>query len=348
MSEIGSHFHLAPVKNSPYNNFPVFTYLNTGRACLYYLNKVLYDGPILLPSYLCDSIVNSFTDRPIVYYNINPDLSINLPDMITKIKKGVSGVLMINYFGVIDENIDIIVAYCNSNRVTIIEDITHSYLTTDKYYGDFVFGSIRKTLPILDGAVIKVNCNYKSRYTILWSRFSREVAKENNSYGYSYIKFMTTRYLGMWLKNFTSFKSWWRPLLLSSDDMLEDNNYVNYISNISKDIIIHSNLSEVKNIREHNYIELNKALNKWSMYPNKILHFGYILKFDNGKIRNEVKQCLIENKMYPMIHWPVPKVINNKISNDIYSTILTLPIDQRYTINDMKRMCDIVLKHLHH
>ena len=77
MRGIGSNFELnllPPFK--PMNNFEGYQFLNTGRSCLSYVSHKLPDGIVLLPSYICDSMISPFSNRTISYYPIDRHLNV--------------------------------------------------------------------------------------------------------------------------------------------------------------------------------------------------------------------------------------------------------------------------------
>jgi hypothetical protein len=58
--------------------------------------------------------------------------------------------------------------------------------------------------------------------------------------------------------------------------------------------------------------------------------------------RNEIKEKLASHNVFCPIHWPLPSSHARKLSNSIYSEELSLIIDQRYSIQDMNLIIDIV------
>ena len=72
---------------------------------------------------------------------------------------------------------------------------------------------------------------------------------------------------------------------------------------------------------------INKAY-KFRMYPN------------------EYQKELINNKIYCPIIWPRSNYIDTKYSNTeyIYEHILCIPCDQRYNIQDMKKIINCITK----
>ncbi len=68
------------------------------------------------------------------------------------------------------------------------------------------------------------------------------------------------------------------------------------------------------------------------------------LIFKNEKERNIVKQRLIDNGVYPPIHWALPgEVTKNYVyEQDLSNKVLSIPIDQRYTEKELSIIAKIV------
>ena len=65
--------------------------------------------------------------------------------------------------------------------------------------------------------------------------------------------------------------------------------------------------------------------------------------FETSEQRNAIRKKLIEAQIYCPIHWPKPAQIPTDFAvNRIYDTELSLICDQRYDINDMKRIIETI------
>lgn len=113
------------------------------------------------------------------FYLLNEDLNVNIKDYKQKIEKikNKAIVLIIDYFGFIDNKYDDLIEIATKNDAVIIEDCAHALYTDfiDHKCGneqsDFVLYSLHKMLPYNNGGMIKVND--KKYYGIL----------NNNNYG---------------------------------------------------------------------------------------------------------------------------------------------------------------------
>ena len=65
--------------------------------------------------------------------------------------------------------------------------------------------------------------------------------------------------------------------------------------------------------------------------------------FETTEQRNAVRKKLIEAQIYCPIHWPKPAQIPADFAvNKIYDTELSLICDQRYDLDDMMRMVEVI------
>lgn len=106
--------------------------------------------------------INRLKNISVVYYKVDEKLNINLDDLNTKIKRFGNkkfAVLVINYFGFIDFNIDRIYSKIRENNGWIIEDNAHGFFTnlfTNHTCADATFFSLHKMFPFNKGGSLKI------------------------------------------------------------------------------------------------------------------------------------------------------------------------------------------------
>jgi hypothetical protein len=137
--------------DNPTISTPGMVFLNGGKACLVVIGDYLRDHAIhsvLLPSYLCPSIVNTLEQCGLActYYQINADFSIDLQDLSNKVS-GCQAVYLINYFGFLHspQVRNYLTDICQKGTL-VIEDNAQAGFPTQSS-GDFSFNSIRKLAP---------------------------------------------------------------------------------------------------------------------------------------------------------------------------------------------------------
>jgi len=314
--EYGGSFNLSFKKQNDY-------YFVSGRIALKKILKcILFNNDkCLIPNFLCESIHNCFNCYD--YYKIDNDLNINFENIETLlIKNTYKSILIINFFGNIDKNIQDIVDICKREKIIIIEDFTHNIYDTESY-GDISLCSYRKSLDVPFGCL--VNDKYKLMNI-----------DQKNTFDFYYIFINFTRIVAMILKNYYFLKNIWYPLLIFSESKIdnityEDFDYINYLFyRFSYDI-------NDKNKRIDNYNELkNNILNCETIKSNNSLYFIFPLIFETKNKRDNVRNYLIKNKIYCPMYWNMDFDKHNLCNKFLYDNILYIPIDQRYNIDDMK------------
>lgn len=165
-------------------------YYSFARYALYEALKLCNIQPgdrILLPGFICREVLAAINTIGAIpeYYEITPELQIQSINNLPPAKV----IIIVNYFG-IPSNLDLIREYCSQNGILIIEDNSHGFLSADKNNTPLgtrtnigIF-SLRKTLPIVNGAALVIN-DLK-----LQTRITRQVDYDRgiSSFTYQYIK----------------------------------------------------------------------------------------------------------------------------------------------------------------
>lgn len=351
--EIGSEFHyeiidiINALDNDRNNiikelgvNIDDLIYVNSGRSAIkLILEHIIRLGrkKILLPAYLCDSILLSVKKSGLEYefYELDDTLNIDISNLKSKIKTNDECVFFINYFGYGQSRQ--VEDYLNSikNKNLIIEDCTHSIFSEElyenDYIGDYQIISMRKWFGIPDGAIIID----KSRMI------------KSNDLKNIYDEFFINRLLGQmikgeYLKNKDTNKDT-HIKLISNGEMKYDKSFnIGKISDLSKSMIENQNYTELKKNRKMNYKYLYENLKNiddikyiYENYDDKICPIGFVIY---AKYRDNLRIYLAENGIYCPVHWNLPLEVQGKYHNlnKLSNHILTIPCDQRYTLEDME------------
>ena len=152
---------------------------------------------------------------------------------------------------------------------------------------------------------------------------------------YLFVNFI--RLTGMCLKNFNYIKPIWRQLLTYSELYIDKINYKNHdIINNMFYKLFNDYRYKAKRIKNFEYLNNNIKIKTFDKF--KKTYFTYPIIFQNQAERDHYKNELIKNKIYCVIYWPQSfnkTYVENKF---LEKHILCIPIDQRYTITDMKRI----------
>ncbi len=156
------------------NNTKDFFLTRSARSSFSSLLKHIYANTtksILLPSYIGETdsegsgVFDPIRENNVRYefYSIKKDLSADFSEISAYLKSGkFKTLLVIHYFGFVQNNMEELSSLCIRNNVILIEDCAHSFFSKYKKknigeWGDLSFFSIHKILPTPDGGYFRVN-----------------------------------------------------------------------------------------------------------------------------------------------------------------------------------------------
>jgi dTDP-4-amino-4,6-dideoxygalactose transaminase len=344
--ELGSDFNLRfeslkEEQNTIYSFLKDFhtIYLESGRSGIRVLCNDLEDDEVLLPEYICDSVLQCFVGKKIKYYKLNSNLEINIEDLSDKINGRTSIVYLMHYFGSVQSKE--INTYIAKKRTqygfTIIEDTTHSIFSNTITIGDYCVCSLRKWFPIPDGGVL-----YSKRNL---DRLNNKVNRQNKDINKIYGMILKTLYL----EGIIDTKELYRGIFQKSEKLLDERNEVLLMSEISKWLLKFYNINEIVDKRRINYRQLENKLKTFGLSPickikDTDCPFTFPIKVNN---RDDFRNYLIKNNIYCAVHWPIQgtDLYDYEPSRTLSEHIISLPIDQRYGKEDLDYLVDKIKKY---
>ena len=309
---------------------------SSGRAALYHILKKASKGnqykTILLPDYLCESIIQSAqkTNIAINFYKINEDLTINFNYLESKLFDD-SIVLLVNYFGCIDIGKQITAVRAINNNACIIADNVQAFFSMqDSKDADYSFTSFRKIFAIPDGALVYSNHG------------ELDIVSDENT-------FVGHKIAGGVLKHFAECNSIDDSLYLKYLNIGEkaiDQNYNSVASEFSQILYEKLDLCSIAIRRKNNFSFLNSELLKLGITPILMNYHHQVPLFLPIRIKNRdsVRRQMFAQNIYCPVHWPCPEGFALARAEELSKNELSLIVDQRYDENDMKRIIDIIKK----
>ena len=296
---------------------------DSGRSSLRLLLNSFKDKSFLIPNYLCGIILIILDEYDINYsfYNINNDISIDEESIVSQ---SYDVLYIINYFGQ-NSNLS---TKIDSNKIIIEDNVFSPMFYNYRNYPNWVgFNSFRKISPIPDGSFIK------STFVL-----SKEKIKTNNK-DFSQIKYKAKDMKYHFLNNGSYSEEEYLSLFNIAERKLDEKVDINKISTYSLFRIFEfiSGIEKEYLIRKNNYKILNKYLINQSI--NLVTQYSsfFILSIEK---RDELRKFLFSKNIFLPIHWP--KI--NGISNQLYDTCLSIPVDSRYNQDDMLNVCKCINK----
>ena len=314
--EIGGYFSLELDLCEEYHKNAIS--LNNARAGLQYLLRSKKYKKIYLPYYICGCVLQPITAENIEYeyYHINKQFE---PIFDKKIF-GDECFYYVNYFGINSSNVKSICDRYNN----VIIDNTQAFYSMPEAGVDTIY-SPRKFFGVPDGGYLYTN-------TYLDEIFIKDIS-------YSRMKHLLKRIDLSANEGYTSFQD---------DEKLLDNAGIKFMSNLTKRILCSIDYEKCAVQRIDNFLNLENTLKKYNLLDlpslNSQVPMVYPFMVENNNLRN----FLIQNKIYIPTYWKdVLKNVNKESIEAKYTNcMLPLPIDQRYDGADMKVIVDNILAFL--
>ncbi len=353
-NEIGSEFWISDLsdfreKDKPYWlkywNYIVLT--SSGRGAISLLLQEVQPEfkTVLLPAYICDSVISPFIAKGYTcyFYDVAEDLTPLIENVDLYPDLGIF--LHMGYFG-FQTNVKLsgIIKRLKRKSTIIVEDITHTLFSECQRINDndYYIASIRKWMGLPSGGFLassNICINSILKEDTVFSNMRKEALSLKAKYIYN---------------NNINLKIQYRNIFAQAESILDKDLSAYGIDMLSEKIIYDISVNELIKKRRLNFDVLSDGcwninfikpiFEKLSSETCPMFYPVYI--FGN---RNEVRKYFSEREIYCPIHWEIPEQIKNKNfqnASKIYENILSIPCDQRYDSSDMKRIISI-LKDIH-
>ena len=304
----------------------------SGRAALYQILKYLKEkkgiNSILLPDYLCDTILVPINRLGIEYgfFSLNERLELE-QDKFREVYNKNAAILLINYFGLQDLADQIAIIRNINGDAIIIEDDVQAYYEFKKPLKDvdFKYTSLRKTFAIPDGGLVK-------------TEHPLPVVDKPNTFG--------------------QYKAAAALMKAMRDGNFDDNVYldISKIGGSKIDDELECSMSLVSerlySCLDDEYVKAHRQRNS-KYLVEKLSDNGIqtLLPVSEDKVplfvpicldnRDEVRKRMFQNEIFCPRHWPLAGMKVQK-GADMAAHELSLIVDQRYNENDMNQILSLI------
>jgi len=299
---------------------------NSGRSSLRWalLSMNLQGKRVLLPNFICQIVINVFNEYNIHldFYEVKENLEFSLPDCLDDY----DALYVVKYFG--HESIAF-KSVVNSSKLPLIIDSVFDAQSSDinTHVHWCQFNSLRKISFIADFSQIISNKPLLNINKVRLPSFSKIKyhAKETKHNVVNLLQDNEETYLKCFSK---------------AEMILNENKSIFEAEDRSIFLMgrFFYYLKEDLKIGQQNLVFAKSILSN-SHFINITPAFPSFLPLLLSK-REDVKNELMRNSIYLAIHWPAIEQSRNILSD----RLLSLPLDSRYTKEDIKRMCDIINK----
>ena len=302
MKEIGGYFGLEDFPHNEY--YSDLIAVNSARNALLYILKAREIRKLFIPSYLCDSI-SELCEREgysYEYYSISENFQ---PEFNQQLQAG-EYLYIVNYFGQISN--EQVIWWKKRYKNVIIDNVQAFYQKPVE--GVDTLYSCRKFFGVPDGGYVATEAR-------LTEDISMDVSMER-------MKHILGRYEG-------------EASLYYEDFAQNDERFyaipLRKMSRLTHNILGAVDYEGVRRRREENYIFLHNHLKFKNPLKINVPVGPYAYPFfcQNGM---QVKKSLAEKKIYIATLWP-NAIQYGGIAQEYSENILPLPVDQRYSLEDM-------------
>lgn len=358
--EIGGNFWCDTSEIKNYNNVEInfakfknikfrdIEYFSSGRNAIgFILDSIEYrrDKRALLPIYTCTSVIKPFIDRGyyLEFYDIDINLEVNIKDFEEKIISFKPSIVLFHAYYGFDTLKDIKdkIMSIRKKNIIIIEDITQSFMSDIKHIdADYYIGSFRKWVAVPDGGFAINKNDFFPRKPININKKLVDLRLQAFYVKYNY------------MKNNIGSKEDFIKLYIDSEEMFDDS-FIYKISSEAKFILNNCNKQEIIEKRKNNFSRLLKGIDGkksimipvFRSMPKNIIPLYFPIYVEGD--RDDLRKYLSINNIYAPVIWPIPCYIKNISNNilNIYQKILAIPCDQRYGLQDMDSVVEILLKY---
>lgn len=334
---IGGEYELTsiPDKATQVGEYHMYS---SGRAALYQIlmSIKLTTFKVWLPDWLCESMIDAVRKTGIDYefYCLGNDLRMDVENFV-KINRPVNendAIILVNYFGLVDVELTINrLRECGVHSVIIEDDVQalFSFLDDKPYVADFRFTSLRKSIAAPDGGLVR-------------TLKRMPLAIQNNTFAPMKLK-------GALLKSDTTeggSDEIYLKCFEEGEELIEEN-YDSVMSTASQNIFGNTDLEEVAACRKRNAQFLVAKLQELGINPiipinNNCVPLFVPIALNN---RDDLRRILRQNAIFCPVHWPLRDDMKNLVKGSFMAeNELSLVIDQRYSIEDMQCIIDVIKK----
>ncbi|PIE95999.1 hypothetical protein [Bacillus fungorum] len=310
--EIGGFFELELPHKGEYHTQAIR--LNKARSALHYLLKTNRTKKIYLPHYMCHCILEPISALHIDYefYNIDEKFYPIFHQIVDENEY----FLYINYFGLCGENVQKVISNINN----VIVDNTQAFFESPIEETNTIY-SPRKFFGVPDGGYLYTNVKLEDK-----------LPKDSS---FSRLQFLAKRIDSSANDSYT---------LYQKNEKILTDEAPKRMSNLTQRMLQSINYEQVKKRRNDNFQYIHnelKAINELEWDTNNLngpMVYPLFVRQEN------IKQLLISNNIYVATYWKevLQYTKPNWFEHELTRYLVPLPIDQRYSIKEMRYIVQTV------
>ncbi len=316
----------------------------SGRDCLKVIAKTEVECKIVfVPALCCESMAIPFKQYGVGYilYPLNSDYTINEEFLLDNIKEH-QIILVNNYLGLktkeaIEKENTFLDSLKEKHHVVIVRDVTQSLeeaLNSDKTKDDYTIFSSRKWAGLPDSG-------------IMWSNKKLDIVYDELDLEYANLKKQAMDIKSEYLSTHDiSIKQKFMNLFKQAEELIDTDNKIIQMSDFSKELLYKLDFEKILQVRKEHIKHFESKLENSTI---KSLSKGtncsgqYFPIYVNNQ--KELQKKLAQNNIYCPVIWPMMEEQNGmqfSFCNDIVNHMLAVPCDQRYSIEEIDYIINIM------
>lgn len=332
---IGGEYELTSVPEKAMLTEKYYKYAS-GRAALYQIlmSIKLTTFKVWLPDWLCESMIDAVRKTGIDYgfYRLGNDLRMDVEQFVVenKLISENDAIVLVNYFGLVD--MEQTIQQLRDKKVfsVIIEDDVQalfSFLDGKPHAADYRFTSLRKSIAAPDGGLV-------------WTKHPMPVVSKENT-------FAPVKLKGALIKGGSKEgdpDEAYLKCFEEGEELIEEN-YESVMSRESQGIFAGTNMGDVAQCRRRNAQYLINELQTIGIEPLLPLKNDSEPLFVPIAIndRDDLRRTLRQHAIFCPVHWPLREDMKQLETGAFMAKHeLSLVIDQRYTLEDMQCIMDVI------
>lgn len=315
MKPIGGYFELELRKGEEYHKGAIR--LNTGRNAFEYILRAKDYKKVYLPYFTCDVMLEPIQKLKLEYefYHINEQMEPIFN--FSRISKNETFVYT-NYFGLKS----LVVSQLSEICQNLIIDNSQAFFEKP-IDGIDTFYSPRKFFGLPDGAYLFTN-----------KKLNKELPSNGSTNRFSHL---IKRIEGEAETGYEDFK-------MNDNSLIGQS--INKMSSLTLALLCNIDYEYIKKKRIENFLYLHKQLSEYNELSLKLDVNSVPMIYPFLKKETGLKQKLIDNKIYIATYWPnvFKWCEENELEYSMAKQIVPIPLDQRYGLEEMKRIINLIIK----
>ncbi len=285
---------------------------------------------IWLPSFLCGAIIDAAAAAKAEprFYEVNERLSPSAGGWLQRVEPG-DMVVFIDYFGFPAP--EDLMKRAKDHGAVVLEDACQALFSPCGSVADYVLYSPRKFVGVPDGGILVCRPG-DAMGTVRLRAGAEHWIQKSLLAGKQRAEFDRTGKDKGWFKLFQEAETLCPVEPFS-------------MSGFTQQRLCMYNFADIAEKRRTNYLALACDLAELALFPglpDGVVPLGFPVTVND---RDRVRGILFENRIYPPVHWRIDDIVppEHRASHRLASEIMTLPCDQRYAREDMRRMSKVLL-----